>query len=748
MNTRCGCSRIALLAGLAIALPGPQPGAAVKTLKSSILQLELTTNPYSFRVLERSTRKVLVSHSRTAFTQKNLEVASATDVRIGSKTMRAALLVSGSDKKAQATFTFIKPEILQVVVKTDGGDPGEILEEFNDQGEHYYGIWEYPFGGNVDNRGADRAFRGIRNMPAVNLSNARAPFYVTSGKYGIYVESTALAHYKIAVGGRTSFSFQDAQLKYDILYGPGYSAVLNRYNTLAGPAFMPPTWAFGSIWWRDDHHADLRGVANAQEKVIDDADQLKRLQIPASAIWLDRPFGTGARGWGNMDFDPSFPDPAKMIRDLKDRGMFLLIWIANRCSNALLDEGSAKGYLFPGRDWPAADLRNPAAYNWFKERLNAYVRLGVRGYKIDRGEEGELPDSVENLNAILFPKLAAEGLADAYGRDYFTFSRNVNDTGRKYTAVWNGDTRATFAGLAVSVKHAVRCGAINFPMWGSDTGGYIGRPDKELFARWLEFSAYCPMTEVLLGPKRTIWSDYDDELVAIAREQVRAHHDLIPYTRSFMLEATRSGFPIVRPLIFVYPDDASLVDTWDEYMYGSEILVAPVTSAGATSREVYLPAGGWMDYKDRTTVHHGPATISAQAPLGTIPLFVREGAIVTRGDILKANNSWQADWAPRLRIEVFPSNKVPGQVMYFTGKTAERITSSASRGGIRIQFGDLGAAGFLEIYCRNATGVTRNGESLHSGAGYSYDEKAKKLTVPFSGATTVIVSGATDLFAP
>jgi alpha-glucosidase (family GH31 glycosyl hydrolase) len=737
-----------LLIGLACAVPGLQLRAAVKTLKSPVLQLELTTSPYSFRVLERSTRNVLVSHSRTAFTQKSLGAASAADVTVASNTMRATLLVSGSDKKAQVTFTFLKPEILQVLVKLNDGDPGEIFEEFNDQGEHYYGIWEYPFGGNIDNRGADRAFRGIRNMPAVNLSNARAPFYITSGKYGIYVESTALGHYKIAVGGKTSFSFQDAQLKYDILYGPTYAGILNRYNALAGPAFMPPTWALGSIWWRDDHHADLRGVSNAQEKVIDDADQLAHLQIPASAIWLDRPYGTGARGWGNMDFDPSFPDPAKMIRDLKDRGMFLLIWVANRCSNALFGEGSAKGYLFPGRDWPAADIRIPAAYSWFKDKLNPYVRLGIRGYKIDRGEEGELPDNVENLNAILFPKLVGEGLADAYGKDYFTFSRNVNDTGRKYTAVWNGDTRATFPGLAVSVKHALRCGAINLPMWGSDTGGYIGRPDKELFARWLEFSAYSPLTEVLLGPKRTIWSDYDDELIAIAQKQVRAHHDLIPYTRSFMYEAARTGLPIMRSLIFAYPDDAGLYDTWDEYLYGSEILVAPVTTPATTSREVYLPAGQWMDYNDMATVHQGPARISAQAPLGTIPLFVREGAIIPRGDILKANNSWQADWAPRLRIELFPSNKVSGQFMYFTGKAAEKITCSMGRGGIVVKFGDLGVNGTLEIYCRNVTGVISNGVTLRPGAGYSYDEKAKKLTVPFSGATTLTVSGAIGPLGP
>ncbi len=746
MTIRCGRLRAKLAAILLFTLPVPGVAAGVKTLKSAALQLELTSNPYSFRILERSTHKNLLLHSRTAFTSKDLTVAAASGVTVRANVMRATLLLAGSGKKGQATFTFIKPEILQVQLRLEGGDAGEILEEFDDQGEHCYGIWEYPFGGNIDNRGADRAFRGVRNMPAVNLANARAPFYVTSGRYGLYVESTALGHYKIAVGGKTGFSFQGAELTYDVIYGPGYAEILSRYNTLAGPAFMPPDWAFGSFWWRDDHHADLRGVSNAQEKVIDDADQLVRLRIPASAMWLDRPYGTGARGWGNMDFDKSFPDPSKMIRDLKDRGLYLLIWIANRCSNALFDEGKAKGYLFAGREWPAADIRNPAAYNWFKDKLRAYVRLGIRGYKIDRGEEGELPDDFENLNAILFPKLAGESLAEAYGRDYFTFSRNANDTARKYTAVWNGDTRATFAGLAISVKNALRCGAINFPMWGSDTGGYIGRPDKELLARWLEFSSYSPLTEVLLGPKRTIWGDYDDELVAIAQAQIRAHHDLIPYTRSCMYEATRTGRPIMRALIFAYPGDTSLYDTWDEYLYGGEILVAPVTSAGTSSREVYLPAGRWIDYNDRVTVHQGPAKITVPAPLGTIPLFVREGAIIPRGDILKGNNSWQAGWDPSLRIEIFPSSRVPGQFGFYTGKTVQIIAVTERRKGIDVKFGDLGASGALEIYCSNPDAVTKNGKALHPGDGYTYDNKTKRLIVPFSGSTSVFVSRATGPF--
>jgi alpha-glucosidase (family GH31 glycosyl hydrolase) len=404
---------------------------AAETLESSALRIELNTSPYSYRVIERSTGEVLVSESGAlTFTSNGYTVRSVTDVTKKSGAMRAILHLEGTSELAQASFTFVKPEILQIVFSFKNGVAADIREEFTDQGEHYYGIWEMPFGGNLDNRGADHDFLGIRHQADVNYSSARAPFYFTSKEYGVYIETTARGHFTIAQAGKTSFSFFDSQLKYDIIYGPSYAEILNRYNAMAGPSIMPPTWAFGSIWWRDDHHEDLRRATNAQEKVTEDADRLRALHIPAGSIWLDRPYGSGEMGWGNMDFDASFPDPPKMIRDLHDRGMNLLIWVANRSWNQLQAEGSARRYLYFGRG-SAADMRNPDAYLWFKDKLNEYVRLGVRGYKIDRGEEDEMPLADENVNAILFPKMAAEGLSDVYGNDFFNFTRNVNDTARR-----------------------------------------------------------------------------------------------------------------------------------------------------------------------------------------------------------------------------------------------------------------------------------------------------------------------------
>jgi len=737
--------RLTILTALTLACSCTRVIAATEALESSKLRVELETSPYSFRVIERSSGQVLLASSATAFTEKRFPAREAGGITRTPNSVRATLTLEGSKDKAQVAFTFTGPEVLEIQTTGGNTEQGLTYQEFEDRGEHYYGIWEYPFGANIDNRGAEAAFLGVRQMPDVNYANVRAPFYVTSRGYGIYVETATEGQYSIAKAGKTGFAFRDTQMKYAVIYGPSYAEIFSRYNAMAGPSIMPPLWAFGSIWWRDDHHDDLRDVANAQEKVIQDADRLRELHIPAASIWLDRPYATGEHGWGNMDFDPSFPDPPKMIRDLKDRGMNLLLWIANRTSGRLFSEGTANYYLFEAR-WPAADVRRPEVYNWFKAQLDVYVRQGIRGYKIDRGEEDELPRSLENLNAILVPKLAAEGLSAAYGNDYFDFTRNVNDTARKYTAVWNGDTQCTFGGLAISVKNALRSGAINFPMWGSDTGGYIRVPEKEVFARWLEFSAFSPMMEILIGPKRTIWYDYDQELVGIAQKYVSLHHDLIPYTRSYLNEAVRTGMPVMRSLVFAFPADQQLADMWDEYLYGRDLLVAPVTSADVTARSVYLPAGRWMDYSTRASTYVGPVRVSSDAALGAIPVFVREGAIIPRGDILKANNNWDTNWVPRLRIEMFPSSSDASRFDYYTGEAVRAIEVTPGKDGIAVTVPDLGVNGTLEIYCRNVNGVQRDGKKLRKGSDYSYDSKAQKLTVSFQGAAAFSITGATGVF--
>jgi alpha-glucosidase (family GH31 glycosyl hydrolase) len=238
----------------------------------------------------------------------------------------------------------------------------------------------------------------------------------------------------------------------------------------------------------------------------------------------------------------------------------------------------------------------------------------------------------------------------------------------------------------------------------------------------------------------------DPALVKIAQTQTQAHHDLIPYTRSYAYKATQTGMPIMRAMILAYPNDTSVYDTWNQYMYGGEILVAPVTAAGTTSRSVYLPAGKWINYNDKATTSAGGTSVTATAPLATIPLFVKEGAIIPRGDILQSNNNWTAGWAANLRIEVFPAASGSSSFDYYTGSAVQTITSSLASGTLTIKFGDLGTDGKLEVYCSGSSGVVRNGVTLTSGTDFTYDAAKKLLTVSYSGATTLEIAGTASIF--
>jgi alpha-glucosidase (family GH31 glycosyl hydrolase) len=741
-------------------LPVPPPSTNV--LESTALRLTVNANPFSFNVVEKSTGTVLLSQTSDRFTfgGTGYTASFAGNIVTTATTLDADLLFSGTSSTGHITFNFIQPGIIQTTLSSGNSTPSQIFQQFADQGEEMFGGFECPTGGTLSTRNFSRqlsASFGVSSI--VSACGGKAPFYLTTRHYGIYAETDALGTLTFAQGGYTSFSFNVPQLTFDIIYGSTYADIMAGFNSRSGGALMPPIWMFDSIWWKDDDHGNFHnGVTNAQGNVLDTAIQLTNYQIHASAIWIDRPYGSscgqGDGGWGNMDFDPAnngFNNPAQMVSDLHARGINLMLWIADLCWCNLYNQGLANGYLFSTGNNTAPNMQNTNAYHWFQTNLNAYVNLGIMGYKIDRGDQGELPDSVNNVNDTLFQQMALTGLSAAFPSNSYTFSRCASDTGRKYTGLWNGDTYCTFSGLQYSVISGLRAGIINFPMWGSDTGGYISSPSKpteELFARWMEFSAYSTIMETVIGNSRTPWYDYTTNLIAITRTQCAAHHDLIPYSRSHLYQATQTGMPVMRPIMFAYPDDTNLVTTITncEYMFGGQILVAPVITAGATTRNVYLPAANWLDYNTKSNLYVGPANITVPAPIQTIPLFVNEGAIIPRGDILQGNNLWTTNWSPRLRIEFFPSDNFGSSFPYYTGSSVQTITCSNQNHALTIQFGDLALGGNLEIYVENPGNVIRNGTNLTFGTDYTYDPTNNLLRVPFSGATTLVVNDATSLF--
>ncbi|HET7216657.1 MAG TPA: hypothetical protein VFJ02_01355 [Vicinamibacterales bacterium] len=189
------------------------------------------------------------------------------------------------------------------------------------------------------------------------------------------------------------------------------------------------------------------------------------------------------------------------------------------------------------------------------------------------------------------------------------------------------------------------------------------------------------------------------------------------------------------PLVF--PDDPKVADMFDEYMFGDALLVAPVLTAGATSRPVYLPRGVWIDANDKKTRHTGPATITANAPIEVLPRFVRAGAIVPRGDILQSNNNWTPEWKPSLRVEFYPAAGISSRFDYYTGTGVVTIAGSRAGPAITWRTGDLGVNGVLEVHgIGRYTSVRRNNRPL-AGADVRYDAATETLTIPFNGTTSI-----------
>jgi len=280
------------------------------------------------------------------------------------------------------------------------------------------------------------------------------------------------------------------------------------------------------------------------------------------------------------------------------------------------------------------------------------LKLGVAAFKLDRGEE-DIPESGpyktfdgrsirENRNA--YPAMyvqAAYDIARKYRGDDFVLMPRGSYTGSSsYGVFWGGDIGGTQEGLRASIIAVQRTAVMGYPNWGSDTCGYNQQlMEQEVCARWLAFSCFTPIMEV--GPTRNLafWSlprtpGYDAELIAIWRLYARLHTRLADYSYKQAQEARRSGMPIVRPAFLADPKSAAAWKNWQTYLYGPDLLVAPMWEKGKRTQEVYLPSGNkWIDVWHAGRVYSGGQTITVPAELHQIPLFIRSGANIKLGDL-------------------------------------------------------------------------------------------------------------------
>ena len=323
-------------------------------------------------------------------------------------TNRSAVPVSASadgaitDNGGQISYSIVNPQVARIEINTTSDFVGARFTTNPD--DHFYGVWEYPFlDRELTNTNVTFEIKGVGNARGINWSNARSPFFLSSAGYAIYTDTLAMGTYSFTTPGTAEFTFNTSSLVYYIILPhtsqKDYKSLLEAYAGLSNTIAMPPDTAYGPIYWSDDWEQDLHGLANSQQSYYDVVTHLNDYQIHGTAMFADRPYGTGNYSFGNWDFDPEFyPTPKEFIANLTDWGFDFQVWVANRAfwHTELYNVSAANGWLFPGIDpvffnGPAVNLSIPEAYAYFKQHLSYYPSVGVRGYKIDRGEEGEMP---------------------------------------------------------------------------------------------------------------------------------------------------------------------------------------------------------------------------------------------------------------------------------------------------------------------------------------------------------------------
>ncbi|HEY1075217.1 MAG TPA: glycoside hydrolase family 31 protein [Fontimonas sp.] len=446
-----------------------------------------------------------------------------------------------------------------------------------------------------------------------------------------------------------------------VLYRGTPAQILAAHTARAGrPQWTPPDWMFAPMVWQDSD--------TTTESVRALVDGMQSRDIPLGAVWLDNPWDAGK---GSFDFDPArFADPDALIREVHDKDVRFMVWLSPYMTGDYETMARENGWLvtgtrpdgndatyYPPRGYdPHLDFTHPAAREWWTAQLRGLIRRGIDGVKVDRGEEDLSDESVwfngrhnrDNHNAYI--GLYHEAIYDAFraerGDDFTIFARGGWNGSARWAGHWAADNTSISGelGLTQAVRSLLSLSVSGFPFNGADIGGYAGTrqdagessfgnplalPLEGTYQRWLQLGALSPIMQTCVPP----WW-VSNASIASYRRYATLHDRLVPYIAAAAKRSIEDGLPIVQPMAFAFPADKAAHGYWDQYLFGPDLLVAPIHDLTAelplTTRVVYLPAGDWRDFwtGDR---YSGPLPVIAIAPIDRIPLYVREGAQLPDG---------------------------------------------------------------------------------------------------------------------
>ncbi|MEI9971300.1 MAG: TIM-barrel domain-containing protein [Ignavibacteriota bacterium] len=484
------------------------------------------------------------------------------------------------------------------------------------------------------------------------------PFFMSSRGYGMFVHTSAPATFDF--GASYSMANQlllgDDDLDLFVFLGSPKD-ILDEYTNITGKASMPPLWSFGLWMSRITYFSEdeVRGVAA----------KLRQNRIPADVIHIDT-------GWFETDwrcdykFSTSrFKDPEKMIADLKRDGLHISLWQLpyfvpkNSLFPEILQKGlavkDAKGNL-PYED-AILDFTNPATVSWYQDKIAGLLKMGVGAIKVDFGEAAPLTGIYSNgrtgfyehnIYPLRYNKAVAEITKQVTGENII-WARSAWAGSQRYPLHWGGDAGNTDTGMAAELRGGLSFGLSGFTFWSHDIGGFTAKTPEELYERWLPFGMLTSHSRSHGAPPKEPW-EYSATFLDDFRRADEMKYRLMPYIYAQARDASQRGLPMVRALFVEYPNDPGAWEVEDEYLFGSDILVAPLLEGGTRGRAVYLPEGQWIDYQTGKPYAGGWHRIEA----GQIPIvmLVRDGSVIPQ--IQPAQSTAQLDWS-KLDMVVFAS---------------------------------------------------------------------------------------------
>ena len=481
------------------------------------------------------------------------------------------------------------------------------------------------------------------------------PFYMSSRGYGVFMHTTTpiTCDFGKYYSEANAMMIGDETLDLFVFMGTP-KEILQEYTALTGRANMPPLWSFGFWMSRITYFSQEEGLAVA--------DNLRVHQIPADVLHFDT-------GWFETDwrcdykFSPSrFPDAGQMIRDLDQKGIKISLWQLpyfvpkNSLFQEIIDKGlyvkSPSGNL-PYED-AVLDFSNPATVTWYQDKIKSLLELGVGAIKVDFGEAAPLNGIYasgrtgffeHNLYPLRYNKAVADITQEVTGENII-WARSAWTGSQRYPLHWGGDAANTNNAMAATLRGGLSLGVCGFSFWSHDVGGFVQSAPEDIYRRWTPFGMLSSHVRSHGAPPTEPW-EYGEDFMNAFRKADDMRYMLMPYIYAQARECSNEGWPMFRALFVEFPDDQGswLVD--DEYLLGSQMLVAPLLES-VTSRDVYLPAGNWIDYQTGTTYDGGWHHIEA----GEIPIvvLVREGSVIPH--IALAQSTAFMDWS-RIELRVY-----------------------------------------------------------------------------------------------